>query len=162
MSDADRQRIFEILEQVKPLAIEYYRLTEKPLGVTGEIAEYWAARELGLQLAPARTPGFDAVRVTPEGEQRIQIKGRAYGKDAKPGQRISRIKPDADCHTVLLVLLDSATLDPQEMWEAPIEAVRQRLRCPGSKSRDRGALGVSEFKNKCMARKVWPRAAVES
>ena len=97
MSDAAIERVREILATVKPLAAEYYRLTGKPLGVTGEVAEYVAAEILGLVLADARTPGYDATRQTPDGQQRIQIKGRAYGDDAKPGQRISRIKTDAAC-----------------------------------------------------------------
>jgi hypothetical protein len=90
------ERIKAILAAVKPLAADYYRLTGKPLGVTGEIAEYVAAEALGLDLAPPRTAGYDAIRKTPEGQQRIQIKGRAYGEDAEPGQRLGRIKPDAD------------------------------------------------------------------
>ena len=155
MNDAAIERVREILATVKPLAAEYYRLTGKPLGVTGEVAEYVAAEILDLVLADARTPGYDAIRQTPDGQQRIQIKGRAYGDDAKPGQRISRIKTDAACDAVLLVLLDNKTLDAREMWEAPFTAVAARLAVPGSKSRDRGALGVSEFKR--MARKVWPQ-----
>ena len=99
------------LATVKPLAAEYYRLTGKPLGVTGQVAEYVAADLLGLTLTPARTTGYDALR----GTERIQIKGRAYGKDAKPGQRMSRIKIDAPCDIVLLVLLDNATLEPRSL-----------------------------------------------
>jgi hypothetical protein len=154
VSAGNAARVREILATVKPLAAEYYRLTGKPLGVTGEVAEYVAAETLGLTLADARTPGYDATRQTPHGLERIQIKGRAYGEDAKPGQRISRIKTDADCDTVLLVLLDNRTLEPREMWEATFAAVAERLAVPGSKARDRGALGVSEFKR--MARRVWP------
>jgi hypothetical protein len=154
MDDSNETRIREILATVKPLAVEYYQLTGKPLGVTGEIAEYVAAEILGLTLVPARTIGYDALR----GTQRIQIKGRAYGKNAKPGQRMSRIKTDAPCDTVLLVLLDNATLDPREMWEAPFSSVAKRLAHPGSKSRERGVLGVSEFKGLPLARRVWPDA----
>ncbi len=40
--------IGEILERAKQAAIDYYRLTGKPLGVTGEVGEYKAARLLGL------------------------------------------------------------------------------------------------------------------
>lgn len=126
MSTEAENRVREILATVKPLAAEYYRLTGKPLGVTGEVAEYVAAQLLGLQLAPPRTKGYDALR----GEERIQIKGRAYGKDAKPGQRMSRIKIDAPCDTVLLVLLDNATLEPREMWEAPFASVATCLARP--------------------------------
>lgn len=57
-------RVREILATVKPLAAEYYRLTGKPLGVTGEVAEYIAADILGLTLVTARTIGYDALRGT--------------------------------------------------------------------------------------------------
>lgn len=147
-------RVREILAAVKPLAAEYYRLTGKPLGVTGEVAEYVAAELLGLELAPPRTAGYDAIRQTPQGPVRIQIKGRAYGEDAKPGQRLGTIKQGAACDTVLLVLLDNRTLEPREMWEAPYVAVAERLALPGSKARARGALGVSEFRR--LAEKIWP------
>ena len=66
-------RVREILAAVKPLAAEYYQLTGKPLGVTGEVAEYVAAQTLRLELAPPRTKGYDAIRKTSQGEQRIQI-----------------------------------------------------------------------------------------
>jgi hypothetical protein len=69
-AEDNEARVREILKAVKPLAAEYYRLTGKPLGVTGEVAEYVAAETLGLALAPARTAGYDALR----GTERIQIK----------------------------------------------------------------------------------------
>jgi hypothetical protein len=46
-------RVMEILDQAKRLAREYYALTLKPLGITGEVAEYEAARILQLELTPA-------------------------------------------------------------------------------------------------------------
>jgi hypothetical protein len=147
-------RVREILAKVKPLAVEFYRLTKKPLGVTGEIAEYVAAEKLGLKLVEARMQGYDALR----GSERIQIKGRAFSKTASKSQRISRIKLDAPCDTVLLVLLDNETLDPTEMWEAPYKEVCDCLSRPGSKSRARGALGVPAFKALTSSRRVWPRS----
>ena len=151
--DTKEARVREILATIKPLAVEFYQLTKKPLGVTGEVAEYVAAEKLGLTLTPARCVGHDALR----GTEKIQIKGRAYGKDAKRGQCISRIKLNADCHTVLLVLLDIATLEPNEMWEAPYPAVCDCLREPGSLARNvRGALSVHAFKHLKGAHKVWP------
>lgn len=148
-------RVQEILAAVKPLAAEYYQLTGKPLGVTGEVAEYVAAKLLKLELAPPRTKGFDAVRKTLHGDERIQIKGRAFGDGAKKSQRLGVIKSGAPCDRVLLVLLDNQTLEPREMWEAPMSAVEQRLKHPGSKSRARGALGTSEFKH--LAKCIWPK-----
>jgi Family of unknown function (DUF6998) len=152
---AETERVKEILATVKPLAAEYYRLTKKPLGVTGEVAEYVAAECLNLELAPPRTPGYDAIRKTASGEERIQIKGRAFGESAKPGQRIGRIKTGAACDKVLLVVLDNATLEPVGMWEAPYAAVITRLAEPGSKARnERGALSVGDFKR--LAKPIWP------
>ena len=60
---------------------------------------------------------------------------------------------------MLLVLLDNLTLEPREMWEAPYSAVEDRLAVPGSKSRERGALGVSEFKK--LADRIWPASDTE-
>jgi hypothetical protein len=149
-TSADAQRLREILATAKRLAVEYYQLTGKPLGVTGEVAEYVAAETLDLKLAPPRTHGYDALR----GIERIQIKGRAHGKKTDSGQKIGRIKTDAPFDTALLVLLDNATLEPREMWEASYEAVIKRLAVPGSKARARGVLSVPEFK--AMGQRVWP------
>ena len=147
-------RIKEVLAAVKPLAAEYYRLTSKPLGVTGEVAEYVAAELLGLKLVPPRTAGYDALRDTLAGPQRIQIKGRAYDPAARSSQRIGTIKQDGPCDVVMLVLLNNATLDPVEIWEAAFPAVVARLIEPGSKSRnERGALSVSDFKR--LGRRAW-------
>lgn len=151
MTEADS--VQAILAAVKPLAAAYYRLTGKPLGVTGEIAEHAAAELLGLELAPPRTAGYDALRQTPDGPERIQIKGRAYGDKPNPGQRIGTIKQGADCDTVMLVLLDNRTLEAREIWEAPYITVAARLALPGSKARERGALGVAAFKQ--IAKRVW-------
>lgn len=147
-------RVREILAIIKPLAAEYYQLTGKPLGVAGEIAEYVAAEALGLELAPPRTAGHDAIRSNGVEVERIEIKGRAYGEDAKPGQRLGRIRQKAACDTVLLVLLDNRTLDAKEMWEARYASVAAELARPGSKARARGALSVSAFKR--LAKRVWP------
>jgi len=147
------RRIREILADAKRLAVEYYRLTGKPLGVTGEVAEYVAAETLGLRLVDPRTHGYDALR----GSERIEIKGRAHGKKTDSGQKIGKIRTDAPCDAVLLVLLDNATLDPREIWEASFEAVVQRLKVPGSRARERGVLSVPEFK--AIGTKTWPPAS---
>lgn len=152
-----RSRVKEVLAAVKPLAAEYYRLTGKPLGVTGEVAEYVVSELLGLELVPPRTAGYDALRQTVAGPRRIQIKGRAYDPAARSSQRIGTIKSDGLCDVVMLVLLHNGTLDPVEIWEAPFAAVVGRLSEPGSKSRNqRGALSVSDFRR--LGRRIWSAA----
>ncbi|WP_458424714.1 DUF6998 domain-containing protein [Methylorubrum extorquens] len=148
---AETARVREILAAVKPLAAEFYRLTGKPLGVTGEIAEYVAAELFGLELTPARQAGFDAIRRSDDGkEQRIQIKGRAF--DSKKSQRIGTIKPGAECDVVLLVLMSNKTLEPREILEANYTEVCELLK-RGGKARERGSLGVGEFRR--IAKAVW-------
>jgi hypothetical protein len=63
----------KILKSVKLLAATYYKITGKPLGVTGEVGEMEVADLFGLTLVPARTEGFDALR----GDERTQINTRA-------------------------------------------------------------------------------------
>ena len=52
--------IAEVISRARLVAMEYYRLTGKPLGITGEIGEYGAARIFGLTLSRAREAEFDA------------------------------------------------------------------------------------------------------
>ena len=53
------QHVLELLAEAKKLAQKFYAATGKPLGITGEVAEYEAARLLNLQLTPARQAGYD-------------------------------------------------------------------------------------------------------
>ena len=58
MSD---DQVRTVLKEAEVLAREYYRPTGKPLGITGEVDEYEAARILGVELTPARQAGYDAI-----------------------------------------------------------------------------------------------------
>jgi len=55
------KRIIELLKEAKSIAREYYGLTGKPLGITGEVPEYEAARILRVKLTPPRQAGHDAI-----------------------------------------------------------------------------------------------------
>lgn len=147
--------LLRVVADAKRVARQYYALTGRPLGITGEIAELEAARLLKLKLAPPRTPGHDAVR--PRDCARLQIKGRiplsarAYGFERLG--RIDVAKKDWD--GVLLVLLDR-DYNVTEIHEASRRAVLAALRRPGSKARNvRGQMQIGLFKRigKC----VWPR-----
>jgi hypothetical protein len=146
------QRLDEILTLVKALAVEYYQLTGKPLGITGEVAEHVVAKTLGLELAPPRTPGHDAIRQRGGKVECIQIKGRAF----KPGksQNLSKFNTKKPCDVAMMALLDIATLEAREIWEAPFSKVLKRLAEPGSKARARGVITVGDFKR--FGRKVFP------
>ena len=146
------QRVLTILADAKKLAQEYRVLTGKPLGVTGEVAEYEAARLLAIELTPARHAGYDAVRKS-DG-RRFQIKGRCLLPGCKPGQRLGSIDVGKEFDAVLMVLLDE-NFEATEIHEADRNAVITALTAPGSKARnERGALAVSKFKG--IGRRVWP------
>lgn len=140
-------RIMNVLKQAKRLAQTYRELTGKPLGVTGEVAEYEAARLLkGVILAPARTPGYDATEKLNGVERRLQIKGRCLLPGCKPGQRIGSIDIAKEFDAVLLVMLDH-NFDATAIYEASRQAIVRALTAPGSKSRnERGALGIGKFR----------------
>ena len=143
-----------ILADVKPLAAEYYRATGKPLGATGELAEFEAAEKLGLQLAEARTAGYDATKMIDGDEVTFQIKGRRPRKSDIYRGRVPSINLKKPFDYVLLVLLDE-NYDALEIWQADRAAVTARLEAPGSKARnERGSLAITQFKS--IANKVWP------
>jgi hypothetical protein len=90
------------------------------------------------------------------GGERIQIKGRAYG-DTSKSQKLSTIKLEAPCDTVLLALLDNTTMEPRQIWEGQYSDVCICLGRPGSKARERGLLSVGEFRS--LACCIWEEGA---
>lgn len=143
-------RIHRLIEKAREVAVEYYQLTGKPLGITGEVGEWEAARLLGLNLAAARETGFDA---TDSAGRRLQIKTRSIPA-SKPlgGQRLGSIDINKPWDAVLLILMDEE-FQPTAIYEAGREDVVQALVAPGSIARNkRGALSVSKFKSigKCV------------
>lgn len=138
--------VMEILAQAKRLALEYRAVTGKPLGITGEVAEFEAARILGLELTAARQAGYDAVEHVNGTVRRLQIKGRCLLPGCKPGQRLGSIDTQKEWDAVLMVLLDE-NFDATAIYEADRAAVLVALLHPGSRARnERGALAVSQFK----------------
>jgi len=73
-----KNRVIEVLKEAKKLAQEYRVLTGKPLGITGEVAEYEAARILGVELTPARQPGYDAIERKAGDMRHLQKLGAVY------------------------------------------------------------------------------------
>ena len=139
-------KVLAILAEAKRLAQKYRALTGKPLGITGEVAEYEAARILGVELTPARNEGYDAIENQNGLSRKLQIKGRCRLPGCNPGGRLSKIKIDKEWDAVLLVLLDEK-FDATEMYEAERAAVISALTAPGSKARnERGSLGIPKFK----------------
>lgn len=74
-----------MIEQARAVAVDYYRLTGRPLGVTGEIGEYDAARLLGMTLVAARMAGYDAIK--PDGTK-VQIKTRYLREEDENSRRV--------------------------------------------------------------------------
>lgn len=135
-----------IMRSAKILAKQYRNATGQPSGITGEVAEYEAARLLGLELVIVRQPGYDAIRRSKDRVERLQIKGRCV-LSSNSGQRIGKIDLRREWESVILVLLD-ADFEPLTIYEAKRNKVEEALNKPGSKARnERGVLSVTQFKN---------------
>jgi hypothetical protein len=150
-STASMNEIAAVLERARAAAIDYYRLTGKPLGITGEIGEYEAARLLGLRLAAAREAGYDAIDSS---GCRYQIKARCINENGlRRSQQVGSIKLAHPWDAVLVVILDM-DFRAIGIWQAEREAIAAAIAAPGSRARnERGALAVSKFKN--IGRKIW-------
>jgi len=156
----DTNTVLSLLAQAKQIAQQYYHLTGKPLGITSEVAEYEAARLLGITLASARQAGYDATEVIEGKTRTIQIKGRYLPNGCTPGQHLGSIQPQKEWDAVLMVLLD-AEFNATEIWEAEREPILEALAAPGSRARnERGSLAVRKFK--CLGRLRWQQMAQPS
>jgi hypothetical protein len=151
-------QMIEVLAEVKRLAVRYRELTGRPLGVTGEVAEYEACRLLGLELAPVRSPGYDAIRHLDDGTvELVQIKGRCILPGPGRSQQIGGINVVDRWDAVMLVLLDER-LEATAIFRADRGSVEEALQAPGSRARnERGALSVARFRR--IGEKVWPADA---
>jgi hypothetical protein len=153
-STSDSLEITQLLIEAKRIARRFYQLTGKPLGISGEVAEYEAARLLGLKLAPAREAAIDGFLDVDGSTKTIQIKGRAVDAKRRYVGRVSKIKLLPTFDAAVLVLLNKEDYETLEIWWATYDDIRMRLIAPGSKSRnDRGSMGISQFKS--IAKKVW-------
>jgi hypothetical protein len=131
-----------LIAYAKELARQYKSATGRPLGITGEIAEYEAVRLLEFDICDVRQPGYDATCCAGP-YHRVQIKGRSLAQNK--GGRLGSIDLQKQWDSVVLVTLNEQ-YEPVMIHEAPRAAVEAALTKPGSKSRNqRGQLGVSQF-----------------
>src|SRR3989442_3114256 len=103
VSSHNLPEIGKILRSAKRLARRYYALTGRPLGITGEVAEYEAVRLLNLERSPVRQPGYDGIRRRKGRVTKVQVKARCILDPSKAGQRIGQIKLNKEWDSVVLV-----------------------------------------------------------
>jgi len=141
----------EIIRKVKQLARRYREITGRPLGITGEIGEYEAARLLGLEIAPVRSPGYDLIRRAGDVPDYLQVKTRVVDFE-KAGGRLGSIDVSKPWDAVLLVLL-TGDYEPIAIYEVPREPIVEAITRPGSKARARGALSLPLFRS--LGKRIW-------
>lgn len=146
----------KLIAEARRLSAEYRKATGRPLGgVSGEVAEYDAARFMDLQICDPKPGGYDAIGRGTRAGKRIQIKGRAIFDEGKPGQRIGQLKIEQPWDSVMLVLMDE-NLEAYEIYEAEREDVMQAVEESNISNRSkRGAMSVAKFK--VISRLVWTR-----
>ena len=150
--EADKLQTLEaLLEQVKDLAQAYYDFTGRPLGVTGELGEYWAHKLLDVELDVVRSPGYDA---TDAAGRTVQIKTRQVQKSTNYlGETLGGFTVDKPWDAAMVVILKKR-FEPLAIYEASRESVLNALAKPGSNARARGVLNVGEFRR--IGQQVWP------
>lgn len=148
--------IDKLIGEARRLASEYHRATGKPLaGVSAEIAEYDAARLLGLNLCTPKVSGYDAIGTGPRDGRKIQIKGRTIFDEAKKASRIGQLKVEQEWDSVVLVLMDE-NHEPYEIYEAQRTELLDELSNSENRSRNkRGIMSVAKFKH--LSHLVWTR-----
>lgn len=146
----------KLMSQTRKLAAEYRQMTGQPLPVTAEIANFDAARLLGLEVIQPPPGGYDAVGLEePRKGLRFLIKGRAIFDEKKGGQRIGQLKLDQAWDAVLLVLLDES-YEPFEIYEAKRDAINAAMEEAAESNRNkRGAMSVARFRH--IAELVWDK-----
>lgn len=146
----------KLIAEARRLGAEFRRTTGKPLpGVSGEIAEYDAARLLDLEICKQKPGGYDAVGRGAREGWRVQIKGRVIFDEDKSGQRVGQLKLDQDWDSVVLVIMDE-NYETSEIHEAGREDVENAMdEAAGSARKKRGAMTVARFK--IISRLVWTR-----
>ena len=147
--------IREILTQARELAKRYKKITGKPLGITGEVAEFTVADLLDLELSSARQPGYDAIQQIDGKSIKVQIKGRCLPEKYNPSSRVGSIRLEHEWDMVMLIIMNE-DLEAVEIYESDRESITEALLKPGSKARnERGSLGISKFKS--IGFKIWPK-----
>lgn len=142
-----------MMEAVRALGAAYRQRTGRPLGVSGELGEYLAARHLGLTLLAAREGGVDATRALPEGQaQHVAIRTRTLSMAALEGRRIGAL-PESEAAThLVLVLLDEESLRLEAIWQAPYPVVFAQQLARGN---SRG-MHLTRFFTLPGAERLWP------
>lgn len=137
----------KLVTEARRLAAEYRKATGKPLGISGEIAEFDAAQALHLELCKDSVGGYDAIGTKePRKGKRIQIKGRAIFDENKSGQRIGQLKLDQEWDSVVLVLMNE-NYEPVTIYEADREVILDAIdENKSSKRNKRGAMSLAKFK----------------
>lgn len=144
-----QSKLSEIIRRAKEVARDYYALTGKPLGITGEIGEYEAARLFDMELAEARMAGFDAIK--PDGTK-VQIKTRYLSEEDENKRRVPAIKMDYDWDTAMLVLLNE-DFEVRSIYEVTRDAFSKGISSSTDKTTLKGAPNIRIFKQ--FSQKVW-------
>lgn len=144
----------KLIAEARRLSAEYRKATGRPLGgVSGEIAEYDAARLMDLEICEPKPGGYDAIGRGKRMGMRIQIKGRTIFDEGRTGQRIGQLKIEQEWDSVMLVLMNE-NLEAFEIYEAMREDVMQTMmEAKVSNRSKRGAMSVAKFK--AISHLVW-------
>ena len=146
----------KLISETRRIARDYRKATGKSLGgVSGEIAQFDACKELGLEpVSQGVEGGYDAIGRGKREGLKYQIKARAIFDEGKSGQRIGQLKLEQEWDCVVLVLMDE-NFEPFEMYELSRHEIEEDQQKNQSKRSKRGAMSVAKFR--AIGELVWTR-----
>lgn len=132
------------MDETRRIASEYRQSTGNTLPVSAELAKYDAISLLGLKPVTEPERAVDAWMATPEGDRKVQVKGRVVFDPKKSGYRVGQLNLDANWDILLLVIMNDRyeTSEIYKVSREKILGVLSAARDQGQKSR--GAISVKK------------------
>lgn len=135
----------KLMDETRRLASEYRKSTGGTLPVSTELAKYDAIKLLGLSPLESPERAVDALWLTPEGEKKVQVKGRVIFEPKKSGYRVGQFNLDADWHIIVLVLMNQ-DYETYQIYRLERERLLEIIADEKEgKKNARGAMSVKKF-----------------
>lgn len=135
----------KLMDETRRLASEYRKSTGSTLPVSAELAKYDAIKLLKLSPLDSQERAVDALWATPEGNKKVQVKGRVIFEPTKSGYRVGQFNLDADWDIIVLVLMNQ-DYETYRIYRLDRERLLEVIAgVEGGKKNVRGAMSVKKF-----------------
>lgn len=147
--------IEKLMDETRRIASEYRQSTGSTLPVSAELAKYDASKLLGLKPLNSQQRAVDGLLNSPQGDKKVQVKGRVIFNADKQGQRVGQLNLDADWDVLVLVLMNDQ-YETTEIYQLERDRLLAELTdVKSAHKKSRGAISVKKFI--AISQLCWPR-----